>query len=152
MWSKLAAAMLAAMVVTSAPAYACMGPTLLYSDNFQSIDPAWTATGATFSISNGHAVLTALPGQFGLAFYGGKIIDSGDYCVDVTNPQVADPSNAGAGIMFGMSASGDCYAFVATEDGQAAVLQLQNGTVDSGGAADHGALEDRRPTQPIPCV
>lgn len=138
---KLATALVAA-ALTSSPALACMGPTVLLSDNFQTANafwlvPSWvvppgmSAPFITFppilNISGGHAQLTPLPGDFALAEVGGLPVDGGDACVDVLSPAVADPSQAAAGIMFGVTGSG-FYVFAVEEDGQAAVLQYQSAT------------------------
>jgi hypothetical protein len=55
-------------------------------------------------------------------------VDSGDACVDVLSPTVAAPVQAAAGLIFGADQTGNFYVFAVEEDGQAAVLQNQNGT------------------------
>jgi len=118
---RLAMVFLAAMAVTSTPAFACKGSTVIFQDNFQTADPAWHGE---LAVADGHANVTASPTTFGGAFYGGKIIDSGDACVDMVGPNVADPSTAAAGIMFGFTDVNSYYLFMAREDGQAAVIQF----------------------------
>ena len=131
---KLATASLVAVAVTSSPAFACMGSTVLV-DNFQ--DPGWgapdmplqqglnklTPVPPILTISGGSAQLTPLPGAFALADYGGQYVHSADACVDVLSPTVADPTQAAAGIVFGLTDESDFYVFAVEEDGQAAVLQ-----------------------------
>jgi hypothetical protein len=125
---KLATAVLVAVAVTAGPAFACKGPTVIFADPFQTEDPAWSLVGAgPLTISGGHAQLSSPAGEYTLADYQGMFIDTGDACVDMVGPTVADPSTASAGIVFGLSDGGDFYAFVVEEDGQAAVLRLQNG-------------------------
>lgn len=123
---KLAMAALAVMAVASGPALACKGPTVIFSDNFQTANPAWSAPVGTLAIANGQAQLTAAAEQPALAIYGGKFIDSGDACVDIVAPNVQDPTEAIGGIVFGLSQA-DFYAFVVRPDGQAAVIRQQNG-------------------------
>lgn len=122
---RLALAVLVAMAVYSRPALACMGPAVIFADNFKTQDPAWTYNPTEFSIAGGQAKLTVPAGGDTRALYEGMFIDSGDYCIDVLSPAVASPSEAFAGIIFGES-GGNYYAFVAQENGQAAILEEQN--------------------------
>jgi hypothetical protein len=134
-------AALVALVVASGPTLACMGPTVIFQDDFQSANPAWdiNPTGIAIpidfpvlSIADGAAELTPLAGEFAVAVFGDQFFPSSqfssfDACVDVTSPSVADPTQAAAGIAFGQTGSG-FYVFAAQEDGQAAVAQFQQQT------------------------
>jgi hypothetical protein len=136
-------AALVALAIASDPAFACMGPTVIYQDDFQSANPAWDTNltisqkpldFAVLSIAGGAAKLTAPVGDFSIAVYGGQFFPNSqfpsfDACVDVTNPSVADPSQAAAGIAFGQNNSAGFYVFAAEEDGQAAVAQFQPQTI-----------------------
>ncbi len=122
---RLATAVLVAVAVTSGPTFACKGPTVIFQDNFQTLDPGWYGG---LAAAGGHGSLTAAAGELNFAFYGGKIIDSGDVCVDmVSPPNLKDASDAHGGIMFGFTDFANYYAFVATEDGEASVLGAHNG-------------------------
>jgi hypothetical protein len=131
---KVAALFLVAAALGASPAGACMGPNVLVSDNFQSLDPAWTLDprldnpGTTFSVAKGYALLTALVGDYAAASYESAFFDSADACVEVISPAVADASQAAAGIMFGESQAGDFYVFAVEEDGKAAILHYQSET------------------------
>lgn len=132
-------AALVALAVASDPTFACMGPTVIYQDDFQSANPAWDTTPsmipipldfAVLSIAGGAAKLTPLAGDFAVAVYGDQFFPSSqfpsfDACVDVTSPSVADASQAAAGIAFGQNNSSGFYVFAVEEDGQAAVAQFQ---------------------------
>jgi len=131
---KLVTAMLVAVTITSSPALACMGSTVIFADNFQPANPGWnvylqgTPDQGAMTFSGGYAQLTPLPGAFTFADYEGSFINSADACVDVMSPTVADPTQASAGIMFGRTDNADAfdfYVFAVREDGQAAVLQYQ---------------------------
>lgn len=124
---KFATAVLAAVAVTSSPAFACMGTTVLFSDNFQKADPAWTLvyTG-TLNITGGYAQVTPPQGDITLLDYEGMFADSADACVDALSPTVADPTQAVGGLVFGLADSGDFYALLVEEDGYAAVVRSQN--------------------------
>jgi hypothetical protein len=129
---------LAALTVWSGPALACMGPTVIYQDDFQHANPAWDISASlipipinfpVLSIAGGVAKLTPLAGDFAIAVYADQFFPSSqfpgfDACVDVTSPGVADASQAAAGFVFGQNVSG-FYIFAAEEDGQAAVAQFQ---------------------------
>jgi hypothetical protein len=141
MLSRLATAVVLILAASAGPVLACKGSTTILQDNFQTAEPDWHGT---VSIANGHAVVTSTPfydGQniitatFGGAFYGGKHIDSGDACVDIVGPQVADPTTASAGIMFGFTDIDSYWVFLAREDGQAAVFHYlpfdQNGGAEA---------------------
>jgi hypothetical protein len=138
------AAVLATAALASSPALACMGPTVLLAENFQTNDPAWVVPidpglptnpplnpGSNVTISAGYAALTPPVAVLGVAEYGGDIFPSADVCVDILSPAVADPSQAAGGIMFGFKLpytqiSGYAfYVFAIEEDGQAAVMQYQ---------------------------
>jgi hypothetical protein len=126
------------LAASAGPALACKGSTVILQDNFQTADPNWHGT---VSIAGGQATVTQTPfydGQnlvqetFGGAFYGGKHIDSGDACVDFVGPQVSNPTNASAGIVFGFVDTLSYWVFYAREDGQAALLNVLP-FADSGG-------------------
>lgn len=126
---KLAASVLAAVAATSAPALACMGPTVIFQDNFQTENPAWSAPFGGTAISGGKAQVTPPPGG-NLAFmvYEGEFIDSGDLCVDMVAPTLQDPTSALGGVVFGFNNSAFAfYTFLAREDGQAQIALDQNG-------------------------
>jgi hypothetical protein len=117
---KLATAVLVAVAVTSGPAFACMGPTVIFQDSFQTVDPAWAPIFAgTFAVSAGKMQLTAPSEQYAGVNYGNKFVDSGDYCVDMVSP---DPTTAG-GIVFGYT-DGGWYQFEVGDNQQAAVLNV----------------------------
>jgi hypothetical protein len=131
-------ATLLVLAVTSGPALACMGPTVILQDNFQTANPAWDTSPSNIpitpnvpilSIAGGYAKLTPPPGDFAVAVYGNQFLPSNqfpsiDACVDITSPSVADASQAAAGIVFGQTGSG-FFVFAMEEDGQAAVGQFQ---------------------------
>ena len=125
MLSRVAIAVGATLIFASKATLACKGPTQIFADNFQTQEPAWYGT---LTIGGGLATLPASPRQHNLAFYGGKSIDSGDACVDVTGPSgLQDPTKVRVGIMFGFTDFANYYAFVIDEGGRAAVIGAHNG-------------------------
>jgi hypothetical protein len=127
------------LAVMSGPALACMGPTVIYQDNFQTANPAWdtspsgipiTPSVPILSIAGGQAKLTPPPGNFAVAIYDSQFFPSSqfpsfDACVDITSPSVSDTGQAAAGIVFGQINGSGFYVFAMEEDGQVAVAQLQ---------------------------
>src|ERR1700692_204875 len=98
---KLAGAVLAATMGTCGPALGGMGPSHIFADSFQTVDPAWGPLfGATQAISGGQFRITVAPGKEGGSFYGSLFIDSGDYCVDITSPAVANTKTVIGGLVF----------------------------------------------------
>jgi hypothetical protein len=107
-----------------------MGPTVLFADNFQIADPAWHGE---ITVSGANANVTYPAGNnYGVAFYGGKFIDSGDLCVDVVAP-VADlngkpiVNNYHGGIIFGFNDIDNYFAFIVSNDGTAKIFEAVNG-------------------------
>jgi hypothetical protein len=141
MVSRLAIAAVLTLAVSAGPALACKGSTVILQDNFQSAEPDWHGTVST---GGGHATVTSTPfydgnnfvsATFGGAFYGGKHIDSGDACVDMVAPPVADPTTAAAGIMFGFTDIFSYWIFYAREDGEAAIFHVLPFEENGGGEA-----------------
>jgi hypothetical protein len=122
---KLVTAVVVAAAVTTGPAFACMGSTVIFADNFQTVDPAWTGT--AFTVSGGRAQMAVQPQYSEWAWYEGSFVDAGDYCIDVIGPTLQDASTGDAGMIFGMTPStGDFYAFMVAENGQAWIALQQN--------------------------
>jgi hypothetical protein len=124
---RLVTAVLVVMAAASGPALACKGPTLIFSDDFKTADPAWVPEAGTLNITGGMAQLNAQPGNFAAADYEGFFLDSADACVDMTAPVVKDPTTILGGILFGFTDSSNFYSFVVRADGNAAIFRLQNG-------------------------
>jgi len=104
-----------------------MGSTVLFSDNFQQVDPAWNMfSQGTLDISGGYAQVTPPAGDSAYAVYDGGFFDSADACVDIVSPTVADPTQAVAGLVIGMDPSGSFYACQIGEDGTAAVARYSS--------------------------
>jgi hypothetical protein len=125
---KFTTGLVAVLALCSGPALACKGPTTIFSDNFQTLDPAWSAAVGDPTVSGGHAQLSAQSGGYlNFLAYEGAFIDTGDFCVDVVAPTLQDTTTGEGGIMFGLDSGGNFYAFVVEEDGKARITRYQNG-------------------------
>jgi len=119
---------LAAATIVS-PALACKGSTVLLKDDFSKSSRAWSGAGKTssFVITNGKLLGKSDQGYYGIATYGAKFFPDADVCVDVVWPQVDDPSNKWAGIMFDQSTKEEGwtrYLAVINFDGTVVVHQV----------------------------
>lgn len=127
---KFASAVLvAAAAVVSSPAFACMGPTVLYTDNFQQPNSNWAGPPGTLVIGGGYAQVTPPQGDWSIAGYTGSSFDSADMCVDVLSPTTTDQGSAVGGLVFGLNATAsaiDYYSLQIEEDGYATVALWQN--------------------------
>jgi hypothetical protein len=127
MLSRLVASVLVVLAAASGPALACKGPSLIFTDDFKTADPAWqVGSWTTLTIAGGKLQMKSDPGSYSMATYQGFFLDSGDACVDVTMPDVKDPATGAAGFMFGGVGS-DFYAFFLRPNGTASVFRNQNG-------------------------
>jgi hypothetical protein len=120
MASRPATGLLLAMAVASGPALACKGPSVIFADNFINTDPAWYGQ---LDVAGGHASLPAGPKEHGLAFYGGKKIDSGDACIDMLGPT----TTSAGGLVFGFTDVDNYYLFLLIDNNAAGIFLHQNG-------------------------
>ena len=89
MLSRLVASVLVVLAAASGPALACKGPSLIFTDDFKTADPAWqVGSWTTLTIAGGKLQMKSDPGSYSMATYQGFFLDSGDVCVDVTMPDV----------------------------------------------------------------
>jgi hypothetical protein len=106
-------------------AFACQGSTTILADNFQTASPAWHGQ---LSVSGGRLNLTASGGVYAVAFYGTKMTDSGDACVQMIGPpNLKNPNSARAGIVFGFTDLANYFIFTAFEVGGATIDAFHNG-------------------------
>jgi hypothetical protein len=122
--STLFAAMFVAAVAS--PALACKGTESLLRDEFTEADPAWNVwwpDTSSFDIADGKVAAKVDPGYAALMMYDGNFFPAADACIDVTLPDVGDPSAVWAGLTF-TDAAYDDYIVYLTPDGKAGVTKL----------------------------
>jgi len=108
MLSRLAARALTsgailAVVIASGAAQACGGKTELFRDDFTKVNRAWAKPSnfkTEFVIGGGKMLAKNAEGEWGKITYGAKLFAEADVCVDVVVPQVDDPTDKWAGILF----------------------------------------------------
>ena len=99
----LGAVFIAAM---ASPALACKGTESLLRDDFTETDPAWSVTWpdtTSFDIADGKVEARADPGTWASMWYDGDFFPAADACVDITLPDVRDPSAVWALAFTGLS-------------------------------------------------
>ena len=109
-WKTIPGALIA-LAIASSPALACKGKTVLFEDNFTDRDPAWGSSEAVV-IEKGVMKITPPPNGVGAAYYSGDLFEKGDFCVDVTIPELKDPQNTVAGLIIGGQDYGNWYLVV----------------------------------------
>ena len=109
----------------TSPAHGCKGKTVLFQDNFASINPNWD-TRPQIKIQNGAMQITPDPGKLAPTFYRARTFDRADICVDVIAPTGGDAADQGKpGLMFEGLAYDDVYFFyVSVAHGTAGILRL----------------------------
>ena len=127
--SRVISTLLAAMFVAAvaSPALACKGTESLLRDEFTEADPAWNnwwPDTSAFDIGDGKIAASVEPNYWGAMWYEGDYFPAADACIDITLPDVRDPSNVWAGLIFW---SGDAnYIVYLTPDGKAGVWRQSN--------------------------
>lgn len=124
--STLVGALLIAGVAS--PALACKGTESLLRDEFTEVDPSWNPWWpdvSSWDIADGKAVAKVEPGYASFMMYEGDFFPAADACVDVTIPEVRDPTNVWGGLSF-FDANWANYIVYITPDGKAGVKKLTN--------------------------
>jgi hypothetical protein len=125
---KVIAGLAIALIVASAPAYACKGLNKLLEDDFTDPESGWAEQIPVMEITGGRLLLTTQPGQHSSASYEGDFFNDADMCVTVTAPDVKDESLGYAGIMFYLTPAYEFYAFlIGPGNGRAGVIRMVNG-------------------------
>ncbi len=121
------AAVIAALALSVGPALACKGPNLKFSDDFTTLDSAWSADGGSLNVNGGRMQITSDPGYFGLGSYEGSFFPTGDFCVDVVAGDVKDQTTIIAGLAFLEKDNQNMYIFAIRPDGSAMIIRRQSG-------------------------
>jgi hypothetical protein len=128
--SRVISTLLAALFVAAvaSPALACKGTESLLRDDFTEADPSWNVwwpDTSSFDIADGKVAAKTEPDYIGIMLYEGDFFPAADACVDITMPDVRDPSNVWAGLTF-LDATYANWIVYLTPDGQAGAKKLTN--------------------------
>lgn len=127
--SRVISTLIAALFIAAVagPALACKGTESLLRDEFTEVDPAWNIwwpDTTSFDIADGKVAAKADPNVWGVMWYEGAFFPAADACVDITFPDVRDPTNVWAGLGF-WSADATIIVYL-TPDGKAGVWKVTN--------------------------
>ena len=128
--SRVISTLLAALFVAAvaSPALACKGTESLLRDDFTEADPSWNVwwpDTSSFDIADGKVAAKTEPDYIGIMLYEGDFFPAADACVDITMPDVRDPTYVWAGVNF-YDANWANWIVYITPDGQAGVKKLTN--------------------------
>jgi hypothetical protein len=125
MTSKALAWAVAATVVATTPAFACMGKSVLFEDKFTAAEPGWELW-ERISIGGGALRIRTDPGYIAPVFYKADVYDKADICFDLTIPSLTDPEKPLAGLLFSAVDLGNFYYFWFNPTGAIGVSRLFN--------------------------
>ena len=97
MSKRLLTAVAASVLLFAAPALACKGPNVQFSDDFREVDAAWGSEGSIVSVEEGKVKIKAEPNSGYNIMYSGTPFDDADICVTVRSPNDATAKNQAAG-------------------------------------------------------
>jgi hypothetical protein len=124
-WKTISGALIA-LVIASSPALACKGKTVLFDDNFTDPDPAWGSS-ENVVIGKGVMKITSDPNTGSAAFYSGDLFEKGDFCVEVTIPELKDAQDTSGGLLFAGQDYTNWYTAMLSPVGTVYVSRLVNG-------------------------
>jgi hypothetical protein len=128
--SRVISTLLAVVFVAAvaSPALACKGTESLLRDEFTEVDPSWNPWWpdvGSWDIADGKVTAKVDPNYASFMMYEGDFFPAADACVDITLPDVRDPSYIWGGLTFFDATFANYIVFI-TPDGQAGVKKLTN--------------------------
>ena len=124
--SWLGAGLLAFMIASGARAD-CTGTTILFQDNFESLQPSWGGATADFTVAAGHLVLSPRADDVLFVANNAGLYDDVDLCASVTTVMGVSPEDAKAGLVFWYVDINNFYSFEVAPNGKASVWRRQRG-------------------------
>src|ERR1700712_3979669 len=110
---KFKACVVAAFALVSAPAFACQGPKVLFSDDFRQVDASWGLDSPDVSVEDGKVKVKAQPDISNLLIYKGLLFSDADVCLSVRTPNfVSNSDNTMAGPIFWAQDYDNYYMFM----------------------------------------
>jgi hypothetical protein len=124
--SWLGAGLLAVMIASGAKAD-CTGTTILFQDNFESLQPSWGDATDAFKVEAGHLVLSPRADDVLFAANTAGLYDDVDLCATVTTVMGVNPEDAKIGLVFWYVDINNFYSFEIAPNGKASVWRRQRG-------------------------
>jgi hypothetical protein len=118
---------LAAWTLAGASAYACQGKTVLFEDNFETLEPTWGAKDDAFYLEDGRLVLKPGLDEYYSALNTAGFYDNIDYCVRIYSVNADPAGNSFAGVMFWATDYDNYYYALIAGDGAVGIFRRQRG-------------------------
>ena len=119
----LAIALLASVSV----AQACQGPTVLFQDDFSSLEPTWGSASNEVGVADHHMVLKPEANFTLWVPNTASLYDDVDVCADFTSVAAVDADHSYAGLIFWYVDDDNFYAFEYAANGNASAWRRQRG-------------------------
>jgi hypothetical protein len=124
----LGTAALAIWLVTGGvAAAACSGATVLFQDNFDSLQPSWGDASDWFKVENGQLVISPRADDTIWVANSAGLYDDVDLCATLTTVTGVTPDEAKAGLIFWYVDVNNFYVFELAPNGKASVWRRQRG-------------------------
>ena len=116
------------LAASAAPAWACKGSKLLFSDDFQQVDASWGLDAPDVVVEDGKVKVKPQPNISNLLVYKGLVFSDADLCVTVRVPNtVSNDDNTMAGPIFWQKDYDNYYMFMITPSGFAEIARKLDG-------------------------
>ncbi len=118
----------AAWMLATAPALACQGDKVLFSDDFKQVDSSWGFDSPDVSVEEGKVKIKPQPDISNLLIYKAILFGDADFCVTVRTPNsMSDLDNTMAGSIFWAQDYDNYYMFMITPSGYAEITRKVKG-------------------------
>jgi hypothetical protein len=124
---RFAAPLFLALVAATPAAAVCPGPSVLYQDSFDGLQPTWGEPSAAVSVVKGALQLVPAVGDYVWVINDAGVYDDVDMCISVTPVTSIDPTQAKAGVIFWYQDVNNFYVFELAPNGKASVWRRQRG-------------------------
>lgn len=120
-------ALAVALMTSVGVANACEGSTVLFEDDFSSLQPTWGTTNDEVSVSSNQMLIKPEAGFAKWVPSNAGFYDDIDACADFTTVAAVDADHSYAGIVFWYTDDSNFYAFEYAGNGNASVWRRQRG-------------------------
>lgn len=128
MLKQVQGCLVAALVLAAAPAYACRGDKVLFSDDFKQVDSSWGLDTPDVQVEEGKVKVKPQPDISNLLIYKGILFQNASFCITVRMPNVMnDVNNTMAGPVFWETDYDNYYMFMVTPSGYAELTRKVKG-------------------------